>query len=133
MSDNLERLEKSKAALLHFASAEITSHAADLIGLAVLLFAYLNIIYPNFPKICLNPYSLITLKQVFDYVVIFIIFWVLNSGVIFAVMRLIYCGGYANAIISLPEDSNKVEMEKESKWLAGINEKRREFEKKEGK
>lgn len=59
MSDNLERLEHSKETLLHFASSELTSHAANLIGLAVILFAYLNIIYPDFPKICLNPYSLI--------------------------------------------------------------------------
>lgn len=48
-------------------------------------------------------------------------------------MRLIYYGGYANAIICLPEDSDKTEMDKEKEALEKINEKRKEFEKKEGK
>lgn len=95
--------------LLRFASSELTAHAANLIGLALLLFSYLNFIVSsgNFPRICFalprNTTEFFS-KATADYFTIFLIFWVLNTGLFFAVNRLMYYGRYAYKIMIQEEN-----------------------------
>lgn len=122
-----DNTEHSKDTLLHFASSELTSHAGSLLALSVILFTYLSIIFPNF-QMSFDLYSAILFKPTFDYIVIFLIFWVLNSGIIFTAMRLIFYGAYAHAIIVFPEDKDREKLEAE---LAKINKKRKELKENE--
>lgn len=96
---------KFQDTLLRFASSELTAHAAHLIGLAVLLFSYLSFIVSSeyFPRIYFalprNTTEFFS-KATIDYFVIFLIFWVLNTGLFFALNRLIYYGKYAHTIMT---------------------------------
>lgn len=89
--------EESKDVILDYASSEITSHASSILGLAVLLFACLTAVFDSgsFPKISVNL-SYVFTRHTFDYGVIFVLFWVLVSGILYQVMRLIYYGNVAN-------------------------------------
>ncbi len=100
--------EESKEVLLSFVSSEITSHAGSILGLAVLLFAYLTAIFDSnyFPKISVNLAN-IPFRPTFDYAVIFVIFWVLISGIMYSVMRLIYYGNFANETIHFSEKKGR--------------------------
>lgn len=101
-------LEQSKDTLLKFASSGLSLHASNLIGESVILFAYLNVILSSdrFPRIEINLNKCIPFRPTFDYIIIFIIFWILNSGIIFSVMRLIYYGRFAHEIIVFPQSED---------------------------
>jgi len=103
--------DEIKDNLLRFASSELTSHASNLLGISILLFTYLNVTIQSqyFPKIQFPlAESAFNLKTVFDYSVIFLIFWVLNTGVFFTVVRLVYYGKYANTIIRYEKPINSL-------------------------
>lgn len=91
--------------MLNFVDSEITSHSNNLIGLAVILFAYLTAIFESklFPQVTINLYAPFSVQPAFNYFVIFVIFWILNSGIIFTVLRLIYYGKYTRALMDFKE------------------------------
>ena len=107
--------EKTKETLLRFASSELTSHASNIIGFTILLFTYLNVATNRFERLVFVLPESINLSDVkfgIFYVFLYLIFWVLNSGVFFCTMRLIYYGKYGNAIIH---------SKKRLKTIAGLN------------
>ena len=93
-----QSLRDLKDTLLKFASSELTSHAANVLAIGVILFSYLNIIYPDFQVEC-NLSSPLIFKPTFNFIVVFCVFWILNSGIIFSTLRLVYYGGIAHEII----------------------------------
>ena len=87
---------------MHFVSAELTSHSSNLIGLSIILLSYLSVATGRFPRVQFiygNCFLFCFSKSTFDYIVLFLIFWLLNSGIIFSVMRLAYYGHLSSKII----------------------------------
>jgi hypothetical protein len=95
--------EEVKETLLDFASSELTSHANSLIGLSILLFTFLTGILTSnyFPRMQFAlPQSLSDFtKSTIDYGFIFCIFWLLDTGIVFTVMRLMFYGSFAHEIV----------------------------------
>jgi len=84
--------ERTRETYLRFVSSELTSHAANLIGLSIILFAFLGVVPSDrVPVIinCVSPYSLI-----------FLLLWVISTGIFFAFMRLVYYGQIAHFTIT---------------------------------
>jgi hypothetical protein len=94
--------EELKRTFLHFLSSELTAHAASIVGLSVLLLTCINVFTREgfLPKIQF-PAQLIISKITFDYVIIFLTFWLLCTGVFYSFMRLTYYGALAHQIVTL--------------------------------
>ena len=104
------KCEEAKKTLLSFCSSELTSHAANIIGLSILLFAFLGIateIFETIPLVVVGNADKIWSKAFFDYFFFYLMFWILVSGILFAFMRLVYYGHFAHNVIVLTDDSEK--------------------------
>jgi hypothetical protein len=111
--------EELKRNLLHFVSSELTSHAASIVGLSVLLLTCIDVFTrENFlPRI---QFSLVldVSKATFDYGTAFFAFWLLSTGIFYSFMRLTYYGAYAHETIIL-EDFTPNSLESLRKHVAG--------------
>lgn len=97
LSTNIDKLKDS---LLRFTSSELTSHASNIIGLSIILFAYLNVVSRYFTERI--PFSLtfsLSEATTWRYTVVFLILWVVNAGIIFSILRLVFYGKFASEII----------------------------------
>lgn len=93
--------DKLKESILRFASSELTSHAASFIGLSIILFSYLTFVADRFPAVPLSSTIVLTNKSTFDYMIIFSILLLLISGIVFALMRLVYYGHFVYRTINI--------------------------------
>ena len=86
-----DNTERTRETYLRFVSSELTSHAANLIGLSIILFAFLSAVPQYFPSRvpaiirCVSPYTLV-----------FLLLWIISTGIFFAFMRLVYYGKIAH-------------------------------------
>jgi len=97
--------EDLKETLLRFVTAELTSHASLIIGFSIILFAYLNVIsqfYPDRVPFILSFYPSTALR----YLAIFLILWVLNTLIMYTLIRLAYYGKLATLIIFYDKTTN---------------------------
>jgi hypothetical protein len=115
LNQDFNNREKAKETLLHFASAELTSHASNIIGLALILFSYLNIVFGSgyFERVSTvslmqTPLAGLLVKSSLDYIIIFLVFWLINSGILFQLMRLVYYGRWSHYIIVCTENVDTV-------------------------
>jgi hypothetical protein len=111
--------EELKRNLLHFVSSELTSHAASIVGLSVLLFTCINVFARDgfLPRLQFS-HALYISKTTFDYVIAFLAFWTLNTGIFYSFMRLTYYGAFAHETIIL-EDFTPNSLESLRKHVAG--------------
>lgn len=96
-------IDKLKESILRFASSELTNHAANFIGLSIILFTVLNVAILRFPRVPLkfefpNPCQ----KSTWDFFIIFVILWTLVTGMIFAIGRIAFYGTLAHETIEYP-------------------------------
>jgi hypothetical protein len=82
--------------LLRFCSSELTSHASNIIGLSIILFAYFGVVGQLFKEripfqLCDVPLTWESLR----YVIVFLILSVIIAFIFFAGMRLVYYGKLA--------------------------------------
>jgi hypothetical protein len=96
-------LDNTKQAILHFISSELSSHASNLIGVSIILFTYLTVATNSFSRVPIG----INLcdSRFWAYLVIFLIFWILNSGLVFVIGRLAYYGNLANELIIYQQEN----------------------------
>ncbi len=89
--------EETKNTILRFVSSEMAAHTSNLIGISVILFSYLTAAVNRFPRVSMG----INLCDFWfwAYLVIFLIFWLLNSGIVFVIGRLSYYGNFADEVI----------------------------------
>lgn len=97
----LSDTDKLKESILRFASSELTSHAASFIGLSIILFSYLTFVADRFAAVPLSSTIVLNDKSTFDYMIIFLILWLLISGILFALMRLVYYGHFVYHTINI--------------------------------
>lgn len=108
LGSEIDQLDKLKDILLRFVSSELTSHASNLVGLSIILFAYLDVATRLFPR-PLKPETCNWVLSCFSYIMIFLIFWIVNSGIIFTLMRLVFYGHIADKIINYDKDVKTLE------------------------
>ena len=94
--------EDFKESLLRFTSSELTSHASNIIGFAIILFAYLNVVSRYFQPVPLKPPFCLS-ESTLRYIIVFGILWVINTIIIFALGRLAYYGKIATKLIYYDE------------------------------
>ncbi len=86
--------EDVKDSFLSFLSSGLTYYAGTFVGLAVILFTYLNVVIGYFPRIPLRlefHLSWLTLRYFFSFLILFVV----NAAMIFTLMRLIIYGKLA--------------------------------------
>ena len=95
--------EELKRTFLHFLSSEITAHAATIVGLSVLLLTCVNVFAGQglLPKI--DTWQLAIWKNTFDYIFVFLAFWLLCTGVFYSFMRLTWYGAIAHQTVTLTD------------------------------
>lgn len=103
--------DELKESILRFTSSELTSHAANFIGLSIIIFSYLTLAAHRFPRVPFSFVINLACKSTWDYMFIFLILWFLNAGIIFALARLMFYGLFAYQTINI---SNKQECLKKS-------------------
>lgn len=85
---------------LRFCSSELTSHASNIIGFSIILFAYFEVVGQFFERRV--PFKLCDVPLTWDSLRYFIVFLILSSiiaVIFFAGMRLVYYGKLAHEVI----------------------------------
>jgi hypothetical protein len=97
--------ETVKDNVLKFVSSELGAHSANLIGMAIILFTYLTAVVNRYEKGSFKAdfwnYFFPDWKGAVSYFIVFFIFWLINSGIIFATGRLIFDGVFARETIEI--------------------------------
>jgi hypothetical protein len=106
LSDDTERL---KEIALRFCYSELTSHSSSIIGFAVILFAYLNVISQYFERI---PFTLEihNTPTSWRYLVVWLILSLIIAGIFFNGMRLVYYGKLTNEVIKYEAPFNSIKL-----------------------
>jgi len=95
--------ERVKESYLRFISSELTSHASNIVGFSIILFAYVNITIEIFKPLPLKPefsLSYHTCIHALRFLLVSVILWLIISIIIFAIMRLIYYGKASYRVIT---------------------------------
>jgi hypothetical protein len=103
--------EEVKKTYLAFVSSELTAHAATIIGVSVLFFTCANLFTQNsiLPPIQF-PLTVTISKATFDYIIAWLIFWLLAAVGFYSFMRLIHYGALAHQIIVNPEQTEHLHL-----------------------
>lgn len=96
---SIEPHDQHKSTLLRFVSSEISSHASNILGFSVLLFAFLSMVNGFFEeRIALTPPFCLTTESL-RYVAVLLILTLLCTGVFYTFMRLVFWGRLSTKIL----------------------------------
>lgn len=101
VNDLISDTDRLKESILRFTSSELTSHAANFIGLSILMFSYLTFVADRFPPVQFSFVIDLACRSTWNYMIIFLVLWLLTTGIIFALARLAYYGQFAYRTINI--------------------------------